>query len=804
MTLKTKLRIPSTLPLLNPAIKARLLKELGDCDERFYELLPDRRKSYQKRMTSLHQAFLHLLDNVPANNAALSTTELKNYADFYYNYDALADKGRDKSDLARFKSFLTMAIQNHWQLEKPEAVELFDRAEAFYLISQGRPNIATIVPATDGVYVLVNEILTSCPKESISDLRVIKNSDCPISPPWFQALSPLEKKILHISNFTGDNLLLNVNLMIVKWNLIKKNESKQLAFDLQNILQGTASEIEWFTSLEPSLQAELQLYLKMGKESDLSARIDKQLRCVKKCVTSLKKNHYEDLLILKKSPFWYLLLSTPTQQLLYKELIRHKAVESLPAVSAKLRCLPVVSNFARHRLLKINAHGECTTLSEQYRSSHAAPRDIMDGFSEIYDLYTRRNLEHIVDTFLSHYPDKLEFMLSMLLSPINTIPLAQSLINSWYPLPDTHLYNQLQKSFPLVQEQSRIDLHQINTPLNSALYIEPVDKGYAKFMTHFARFRQLGREKINALCDDFEYYMSSTIPSIHNNLCLSTMVTLLMQEIQGGACTQCVSGKDRTAIHELHTAAYRIYYDQYARWPDQYDPNVRTIFVDIFAALYLSNHEHMCASQNAPGAEGVQNASEYIPYDLRLAIEAKNNSAFKSLTPTDAEPTSLRLKEDSHLASTNEIKDFKDYNLDFKPKDENFNFYVKILKVDALVADKIIGLLTDICRNEMFWRQLKNSYNFFATGFPNGIDGIKAILSNDSMHSVEKLAHCLIRLKDKITANGSRHALTENFYQIMSRCQDSDKALPLLTDLQKFQDTTILPTLACEKSAAGI
>lgn len=120
---------------------------------------------------------------------------------------------------------------------------------------------------------------------------------------------------------------------------------------------------------------------------------------------------------------------------------------------------------------------------------------------------------------------------------------------------------------------------------------------------------------------------------------------LLPDAISHGSC---VSGKDRKGLETIYVDAMHLYWIRCGKIPKLNDnASDRTRFCKIYAELYATYHQHICAGLNAPGADGIKTIDDYLPEDIlneifaltskiesRLSDQLANNNDLKELNYT--------------------------------------------------------------------------------------------------------------------------------------------------------------------------
>lgn len=96
---------------------------------------------------------------------------------------------------------------------------------------------------------------------------------------------------------------------------------------------------------------------------------------------------------------------------------------------------------------------------------------------------------------------------------------------------------------------------------------------------------------------------------------------LTFEELLGDAYFGCKSGKDRTGVVEIHLDAmwqFREFTGHFPRYDDS--DTDRKLFVSLFAQGFLSGHQQLLASLNAPGANGLKSLGGILVSDLKGEI----------------------------------------------------------------------------------------------------------------------------------------------------------------------------------------
>jgi len=127
------------------------------------------------------------------------------------------------------------------------------------------------------------------------------------------------------------------------------------------------------------------------------------------------------------------------------------------------------------------------------------------------------------------------------------------------------------------------------------------------------------------LCDYVTLHRDTAMGNGNNRgLFLSSLQSILINSMGGIDAGHCISGKDRTALVNIHTKAMLSHYEKYGRLPKYRDSDKqRKDFVAEFAALYKSLHDQEQAGFNNRGSAGIKDEpgiKTTMPKDMAKAL----------------------------------------------------------------------------------------------------------------------------------------------------------------------------------------
>ncbi len=393
----------------------------------------------------------------------------------------------------------------------------------------------------------------------------------------------------------------------------------------------------------------------------------------------------------RKKPDWFSVLKEYEKNYI-KTFLKDRNLEKelgsvTNALSSKLRIIPVPSNYGKHTLItytRSNGNAKLVVHPPQYRSSHAASRDIAKQSQSIRDTHTVRNLRKMVMDAVMNKLNKLE---TTEMNPANTIYipiLYQTLISPIITITPDYYLNQdkkiaveqvqgeLNKYIDDINKTYNVKIHceifSTNHPLNYGKYLDPTTPSNStgkrvKVLVEKAEKdpRYQNGSLLKAACIKLKYYTtsSSSLTKSYRELHLSSLEQLVTAELEGISIGSCVSGKDRKAVEIAHTDAMRVFFQKYGKLPAfGSTKNEKVAFAKLFAEIYCSKHQQALASQNAPGSFGTKTPDMYLPPYLIKAVHEwyQNHSIYQQMKTKDT------LKESDIMASNNELNAIKSYD----------------------------------------------------------------------------------------------------------------------------------------------
>lgn len=205
MGTKTRVRIPQGMQLRDPLLPQLETLFAGKWNKTVfaeeYQAKPDMQVAYQARVESLHEAFLFLLEAIPAPSSP--PFNINEYLKECFK------EGRMPPDLpfeayqGRLVTYLSLLLEGligYWNLYSRLAIAWLEKAEQYVILQNGAPDLATLLSTFEEnseryIILLWEKQLPSCPKETLEDLEAIKEgrTDEII---WFQHLPEFERLLL--------------------------------------------------------------------------------------------------------------------------------------------------------------------------------------------------------------------------------------------------------------------------------------------------------------------------------------------------------------------------------------------------------------------------------------------------------------------------------------------------------------------------------------------------------------------------------------------------------------------------------
>lgn len=645
--------------LLSPELSNALTKLIPGYKLEYFKGQPNYQQSIQRRIDSLHNAFLFILSAYPPDPkyTPLTIETLKTYA---AECKAACDLTKDSLDelhkeLERYSTQLIGVISTAWQWTEgriiKESIAFLNEAEQYVLMTQGRPDLATLVPMQIGgktEYILqLDESLPPYYDQWVNELREIKLQNYPKTPAWFRTLPEyqqayfcsLSPTILNIKEIAQD-----LNAFIGTWKGIK-TKSLNYTQELKQIENDSPPYPTWFNNLNPQIKAMVRVL------SNSPAKFEKSLQEFKRMLIneSPEPEFKNTATLIAKIPEWYWVLSDIQQCFLEHALKNANSIEeAVSFLSSRHRTLPAPANFAAHSLLRINSAGEFSTLgSKRWRSSHVASRDGLTWSSAVQQRHSTANFSKVTEQARPGQP----ILMQTLISPIRAVDYIPSVVFDYMPeLPDLELFKIAQNT--VARSSRATDTLQHNHPFNMAKYYYYTEINDSNSLALLKKARQFIGSKpgLEELLNSYQCVLESSAGSatvwdyVGRELFLSSLEQMIIHHIGGFSYGSCVSGKDRKAVELIHSDAMMLYKESFGCWPKFGDPKEeRLAFVTLVVDLYCSRHQHEHAGQNAPGADGIKTPSWYFPNDIADAINKRLG-------------TDKGLEYDDRLASDNEVR----------------------------------------------------------------------------------------------------------------------------------------------------
>lgn len=741
---------------------------------------PDYYRSFVRRVNSLCDAFLFLLDAYPSlHKFPLSRRTIQNYINENRIWSISVKGSVDDlhKELEKFTAKLIDTICLLWQCADIKyAVELLNEAEQYSLMSQGRLDLATLVPmktGQDGAYILqLDESLPPYDDQVLHELKQIKTQKHPKTPTWLRNLE--EFKQVYFYNLGPEiaspvAIVQDFNSFLLGWGATKKR-ALSLHADLQQIVNDELPLPSWFSGLNPQHREMIRI---LASEPNT---IDKQLHSFKKLITSdyFKQVCGENVGCFCSIPQWYWVLPEHQQFFLEHVLENNQNIEdAVSFLPSRQRTLPLPANFAAHSLWAVSADGKMRELfAKRYRSSHIASRDALEWPTTVQQRHTDSNLARVM---AYRKPGQLS-LLQTLISPIHGADYVPNWLTDFLPNlpPDLELYKLARSA---VERSLYVQsILQNNHPYNMAkrlFYTQANDKDSLALLDVAKNYAST-TPGLSILLNQYKNVLESQVGTATffdyagRELFLSSLEQLIILTLGSYSYGSCVSGKDRKAIELIHTDAMIIYKERFGYWPifaEPQDKENRIRFVALVADLYMSRHQHEHAGQNAPGSEGIKTPDWYLPADIVAEISKRLSSE-------------RALRDDDRFATNNEVK----------------NIFIggsKKLKEYLLPENKLICRLVARQLGEIYCAKLyealhslineKNLFlasaemtgrwtvNFFPDNnldYPEGIKLIRDLMIDTSSgkDNVLRLEKILQIVKDRPKSDPSRTPATNSIY----------------------------------------
>lgn len=774
--------------VLSPELANSLANLLPSYKLEYFSEAPNYQLSFQRRIDSLHSAFLFILDAYPLNPkfTALTTGTLKSYVDECRVASDLKKISVDdlQKELEKFTAQLVDVVSVAWNWPKDkavkEAIACLNEAEQYVLMSQGRPDLATLIPIENEgktEYILQwDESIPPYYDQWIRELQEIKRQNYPKTPPWLRSLPGYQRA--YFCNLKSDildfkELIFDLNKFIESWEIIK-DTSLYITVDLSQIDKDSQPYPAWFNELNPQLKEMVRAL------SSSSGSFDSNLKLFKEKLAELetKQDIRNATNSIVKIPEWYWILSDQQQCFLGHVLKKSPSIEeAVSFLSSRHRTLPAPANFALHSLLRINSDGESTILNgRKWRSSHIASRDALHSSQAVQQRHSNSNFSKITEYAKSGQP----ILMQTLISPIYAVDRLPLIIMDYMPElpPDLELYKIARET--VLQSKHAKNTLQNNHPYNFAkkvYYTETNDPDSLSLLKEAKKYVH-NQPQLQELLTDYKGVLESPLFSATfrdfagRELFLSSLEQIIIIKMNGFSYGSCVSGKDRKAIELIHSDAMALYKERYGCWPkfsDPVDSTKRRSFVTFITELYCSRHQQEHAGQNAPGSEGIKTPYWYFTADIVEAINKRLG-------------TDRGLEYEDRLATNNEVK-YINNNLRSNLLNKN-ELHCKLMAKElgekncTALYDALVPLMGE---NQRFQKYNKdswiNAFNLFAESkkdngsLPTGIRSIQNVMysASSGKTNVDRLELIFLSVLRRPEQNETRREATISVY---SRLRD--------------------------------
>lgn len=746
---------------------------------------PNYRQSIERRIDSLCNAFLFLLEAYPLapdpSFIWLSKQTMHAYVNAARSNCALNKNTLDElqKELKQFTTQLVQMINIAWKSPDSstmdESVACLNEAEQYVLMMEGRPDTATLTPLDFGAgseYVLqLDENIPPYYTQWLDELRLIKSHGFPKTPSWFRDLDIAQQAYLNHANSTVPNVLMaELDAFLQVWSTIN-GSALDLSADLKQVYSQTPPLPVWFDALSPALQEMIKLLAKSVQNiTDSTTALRNFL-----AITSASRPGFgEELEHISALPQWYWVLVQRQQCFLEHALNKTECIEDVVSfLSSRHRTLPAPANFAAHRLFRISATGEAEPLStKRYRSSHIASRDSLAFPAAVQERHCKSNLERVIAD--RHFGQKI--LWQTLISPIPETDYIPTQMAAYLPElpPDLALFKLGRAA--AAQHECTSDIWQHNHPFNiakfyhytasnnpdSLAFISAVEERIKVMEEQASELAapkpQIVKELLRAYRNTLLSALGSATLYDYNGreLFLSSLEQLLIIFLEGHSYGSCVSGKDRKAVELLHTDAMLLYKKIYGEWPLLGDAaEKRARFVALAADLYLSRHQQQLAGQNAPGAEGIKTPEGYLPKDI--CTEIKNRRLGLN-----------GLQDDDRLASNNEVKAIFSQKMLYSPN--QLLAYLIASELGEEQCTRLYDALNPLVNEKKpFHRSTSQlSIPFFPMGkdIPTGIQSIRTLMHDQDSgpNNVIRFARIMGIVLDRPLEDCSRTQTTRAVY----------------------------------------
>lgn len=746
----------------------------------YYKEKPNYKASIGRRIDSLFNAFLFILDAYPPNPkwTPVTVNTLKQFAfdckkECNLNQDSLDDLHLELEQFVA-KIVEAMSIVWQWNNRKPykEAMACLNEAEQYVLMSKERPDLATLTPIKWGNevrYVIqLDESLPSYYNQLIGELREIKQQKYCKTPAWFYDLPEYQQAYfchINLDEFEVKNLKQDLNTLIEKIKAAKRN-SFSYELDLESIAKEKLPRPSWYDDLKPAHQQLIKVL------SSDPGNLEKKLGEFGQDLIKYVQNEefVTTVNTTLKLPQWYLLLSERQQAFLCHAIkIAPSIEEAVAFISSRHRTIPAPANYAAHSVYMADDKGNIKVImNKSYRSSHIASRDVI-GMPE---LVIRRHAESNLKKVLEYSGKEQEILLQTLISPIHAVDYVPKHIQGMLPEfpPDLELYKVALKAIKNSDKSKHITTN--NHPYNIAkrFYYTPTDDPHSLSLIQLAKSYYSSCPGLEELTEEFKNVLDSPFGTSTffdydgRELFLSSLEHLIILTMNGFSYGSCVSGKDRKALQLIHTESMIVFKEKYGFWPKFGDPKEkeeRINFNEIFATLYLNRHQHIHAGQNAPGSEGIKTPEIYLPHDICQLINQRLNCK-------------RGLEFDDRLATDNEVKHICRNIKKYFSNNQSLFCHLMAVQLGEKRCQQLYDALMPLINEKKQFAIKVNgwvSLGLFSesveqSSTPKGIKTIQGLMGdeNSGKNSVERLEKIFITVLSRPVKDNSRTLATNSIY----------------------------------------
>ncbi|RUR20744.1 oxidoreductase [Legionella sp. km535] len=801
--------------VISPELSRTLDTLIPNYQIEYFQEKPNYRRSYERRINSLHDAFLFMLDAYPLDPkfTALKAETLKNYAEEFKNACDLAKDSVEElqTELEAYTAKLVEVISTSWDWPKGtafhESVACLNEAEQYVLMSRGRPDLATLMPmqTEHGTeYVLqYDESLPPYTDEFIAELNEIKSRKYPKTPVWFKNTEEFQKEYftnLDLKPLNATSIIQDINSFLDSWIEIKRS-SLNIAAELEQIHKDIQPYPTWYKDKTDDSRAKGFSKAQKAMIKVLAAEPDKfdaNLTKFREFIIAKKDSiaFRNSLDNLSSIPLWYWSLSKVQQSFLAHALQQTDRVEdAVTFLSSRHRTLPIPANYAAHSLLKINpevVQSDHTyevkhLYGKRFRSSHVASRDVLESPESVQQRHSDSNFAKVTE----HAKPGQMCLFQTLISPIHAVDYLPSLVSESLPVPpDLELFKIARSTVQRSGKTASVLQH--NHPFNYAKYIyyTASDDANSLYLLMIARTYVANNPGLEEFLEEYQQVLGSPLGSATfwdyegRELFLTSLEQLITLTIDGHSYGSCVSGKDRKAIELMHTDAMILYKDKYGVWPKfgvPSDKMERINFVNLFADIYMSRHQHEHAGQNAPGSDGIKTPDMYLPADIIEAINARLG-------------TRNGVKYDDLMATGNEVKNISKNLKSYFVSDNELLCKLTARQLGEEVCTKLYDALSPLIAEESRFCKPKDwGLGLFdkkkSTSSPAGITKIRNLMQdknagNDNILRLEKI---FLEVLNRPVSNSTRTKETNSVYDRIRNILASvfavgDESLDVLAD----------------------